>query len=74
MTTLEREMIGVWGREDQYFKELDKFYDAHRNCSRLVFDEKLHCPIKAEYDFIPRQVYVEKLQLDEELSRLVNLK
>lgn len=56
----EANVIAMWGTEKQYFTELEKFYEQHRDADRITLDNESGIPISAVYLFKPTEIYNER--------------
>lgn len=59
----------LWGTDEQYYKELEKFHKEHQNADSITYDNESKVPVSANYYFRPWTVYVDDMKLREAIQQ-----
>tara|TARA_R110000868_G_scaffold297565_1_gene557915 strand:- start:564 stop:803 length:240 start_codon:yes stop_codon:yes gene_type:complete len=60
----------VWGTDEQYYKELEAFYEKHKDAHIITVDPENDCPVEAVYKFLPHLCLIERKELLSKLSEV----
>lgn len=56
----ELQMIQGWSEDrSSYYKELEEFHKKHGGADSIVYSPETNCPIYAQYNFKPYEVFVQ---------------
>lgn len=58
----------AWGNDEQFYKELENFHEAHEKAQYIEYDNETALPIRACYVFWPLYVAKERKQLLEAIA------
>lgn len=72
--TIRRAVRKLWGTDEQFYSELKRFMEQHRDAQAIRYDNESKLPIEAVYVFMPLQVYREDIQLRAKLAEVCSEK
>ena len=67
---IEKFARGLYGTDEQYFKELEQFHERHKDAHAITYDNETRMPTEAVYRFVPYTGFIDHLRLRKALAEL----